>query len=456
MISVNDKTTIKADILVVDDTPANLELLLKFLEEQQYRVRVTTRGRLVSTAVRLMPPDLILLDIHMPEMDGYEVCRQLKSDEATKNIPVIFISALDEVFDKIKAFRVGGVDYITKPFHFEEVLARVENQLQIARLQNALASQNLLLARKNEELEQKHQELIKSYKKAHLLFSAFSESLSGWVLNDRYRLESKIGKGSHGIVYRAVQLDSTQSVAIKIFQPNSGNVSTENVERFRREGISASLVNHANAIMVYDFGVAEECLPYLVMELLTGHTLKDEMQQLSLSIPRSLEIVKSVCSVLIEAHQSGIIHRDIKPENIFLHHSVTGETIKVFDFSIAKIVNEATILDANNLTLTGNLLGTPAYLAPERLKNLPYDGRADIYSLGVTLYHMLSGRLPFQPPDEDIWSLLNMHLNQSPPSLRQFNSIIPPALEKLVLNMLSKEPNERPTATELLSQLQQF
>ncbi|EKQ71214.1 response regulator-like protein with receiver domain [Leptolyngbyaceae cyanobacterium JSC-12] len=125
----------KGDILLVDDTPDNLRLLSTMLISQGYDVRSVRSGSAALMGVQAQPPDLILLDINMPEMNGYEVCERLKSNSETLEIPVIFISALNEVFDKVKAFTVGGVDYISKPFQVEEVLVRVENQLKIRRLQ---------------------------------------------------------------------------------------------------------------------------------------------------------------------------------------------------------------------------------------------------------------------------------------------------------------------------------
>src|SRR5919199_3073156 len=117
------------NILVVDDTPNNLRLLATMLTEQGYEVRSVINGPMALMAAQAAPPDLILLDINMPQMSGYQVCQHLKAVEQTRDIPVIFISALTEALDKVKAFGVGGVDYITKPFQLEEVLARVENQL---------------------------------------------------------------------------------------------------------------------------------------------------------------------------------------------------------------------------------------------------------------------------------------------------------------------------------------
>lgn len=128
-------------VLIVDDTPANLRLLAGILGEAGYQVRPVRDGRMALNVAQSNPPDIILLDIMMPEMDGYEVCRQLKNDERTAHIPVIFISALDDVHDKIKSFSLGAVDYVTKPFQAEEVLARVKNHITLHRLQQDLREQ---------------------------------------------------------------------------------------------------------------------------------------------------------------------------------------------------------------------------------------------------------------------------------------------------------------------------
>ena len=132
----------KSSILIVDDTPANLQLLSKMLNERGYRVRPVSNGSMALSAVQVEPPDMILLDIRMPGMDGYKVCETLKADEKNRDIPIIFISALDATQDKVRAFQVGGLDYITKPFQIEEVLARVETHLALRRLQTQLQDAN--------------------------------------------------------------------------------------------------------------------------------------------------------------------------------------------------------------------------------------------------------------------------------------------------------------------------
>ena len=141
------REALKESILLVDDTPANLRLLSQMLSELGFAVRAVTSGPRALASAQATPPDLILLDIRMPGMNGYEVCKRLKAEKQTSGIPIIFISALDETQDKVRAFALGGVDYVTKPFRYEEVLARVETHLYLRRLQRELQETNSRMER---------------------------------------------------------------------------------------------------------------------------------------------------------------------------------------------------------------------------------------------------------------------------------------------------------------------
>jgi two-component system sensor histidine kinase/response regulator len=167
----------KADILIVDDLPDNLHLLSSMLMEQNYQVRNAINAQRAFKAIERQIPDLILLDIKLPDLNGYEVCRRLKASAKTSEIPVIFISALDDVFDKITAFEAGGVDYITKPFQVFEVMARVGNQLKISSLQQQLTQQNEQLAQKNKQLNQEIKEREKAQAGLKFLLHAVSHDL---------------------------------------------------------------------------------------------------------------------------------------------------------------------------------------------------------------------------------------------------------------------------------------
>ena len=169
------------NILIVDDTPENLQVLSATLSDRGYKVRGVINGKMAIRAARSGSPDLILLDIKMPDMNGYEVCTQLKSEPQTSEIPVIFISSLDEVVDKVIAFQVGGVDYITKPFHVAEVLARIEHQLTIQRLKKQLIYRNIEL----------QQEIIER-KKAQEAAAAASNAKSQFVANMSHELRTPL------------------------------------------------------------------------------------------------------------------------------------------------------------------------------------------------------------------------------------------------------------------------
>lgn len=179
-LDITEIKTPKGNILVVDDIAENLHLLSDTLTEQGYDVRGVINGSMALRVAHSVLPDLILLDIKMPDMNGYEVCQRLKASESTRPIPVIFLSALNEVIDKVKAFEVGGVDYISKPFQVQEVLARVENQLTIQRLQKQLWAKNLALETTNQELERSNRELEQF---AHVLCHDLNQPLQSIILH---------------------------------------------------------------------------------------------------------------------------------------------------------------------------------------------------------------------------------------------------------------------------------
>jgi serine/threonine protein kinase len=254
-----------------------------------------------------------------------------------------------------------------------------------------MEKKNSELAKKNEELLRSQEELIRSYEKADLIFSALSDILPGTILDGKYRLETKIGEGGFGAVYQALHIELNRPVAVKIFRPLASNITEESLKRFRLEGVSACRINHPNAISILDSGVSSKGIAYLVMELLQGHSLAEELQKKwKLTPARCAEIVIPVCNVLARAHEARIIHRDIKPDNIYLHQTKDGEVVKVVDFGIAKLLDETTN-SSIKVSITAGFIGTPEYMSPERLNNLPCDGKADVYSLGITLYQMLSG-----------------------------------------------------------------
>jgi serine/threonine protein kinase len=241
---------------------------------------------------------------------------------------------------------------------------------------------------------------------------------------------------------------------VKVFKPRPGNDNAEAVERFKREGISISRLSHPNIITVLDSGVSAQGIAYLVMELLKGVSLAQELRAIpATTLKHCLERVVPVCRALAEAHRLGIIHRDIKPDNIFVNYTMEGEVIKVVDFGIAKMMADDTGENLETLTGTNNLIGTPTYMAPERLASKPYDGGSDVYSLGVVLYELLAGRPPFEKTLSGLVGMMLKHIKDAPTPLRELNPFIPPSIEEIVARTLQKEPSLRPTARELGDQL---
>ncbi len=437
----------RGSLLVVDDNEINRDILSRYLERRGHRVSAAASGREALSILSTRTFDLILLDVMMPDLNGFEVLQELRTSSPLCDIPVIFISALDDALGKVQAFRTGGVDYVTKPFQAEEVIARVENQLKISRLQKDLARQNQELLRKNEELVQAH-------RRTALVFSALAESLPGTVLDEKYRVSEKIGTGGFGTVYRGTHLGLDLPVAIKIFRPVAGNDTPDALERFRREGISASRIRHPNAVEILDNGISSTGIAYLVMELLRGRTLALELQEKQVLSPRrTIDILVPICEALAEVHAADIVHRDIKPENIYLHLGQKGEVAKLLDFGISKMLGSVDDQTLDNTTRTGNILGTPAYMAPERLSSKPYDGRADVYSLGVIAYRMLCGIPPFQSARDDFYGVAILHLTTEPAPIRERAPEVPEILDDLVFRALAKNPEVRPTARELAAML---
>lgn len=338
-------------------------------------------------------------------------------------------------------------------FASDKAVVKAESKLasaieKIKLSQEETEKKNTELAKKNQELADKNKELTESYKRSSLIFSALSEALPGTVLDEKYQLEKKIGSGGFGAVYQALHVATKRPVAVKIFQPMSGHATVEGLERFQLEAILACRINHPNAVEVLDSGVSSTGIAYIVMELLKGHSLSDEIREkVKLTTNRCAEILIPICDVLAKAHANNIIHRDIKPDNIFLHNKEGFEVIKVVDFGIAKLQAKSESLDIHTITGTGELLGTPTYMSPERLLNKDFDGKADSYSLGVMLYQMLCGQVPFR--GNDVWSTIRMQLNDEPQSMQKLNPKVSPEIEAVVLKAMKKDPNERITIKQL-------
>ncbi len=411
-------------VLVVDDNEVNRELYSRYLELEGYQVLAAGDGSEALEQIARGTVDLVLLDVMMPGLDGFEVLERVRKEHSPEDMPVIMATAKDKSEDVVKAFDLGANDYVTKPLDLRVVVVRVQSQLR--------------------------SKIVARAKPPDVVTSVVNIE-PGTVLEGKYRLESLIGQGSFGAVYRATHLTLDRLVAVKLLDANL-QPGDEPLARFQQEGISACRIQHPNAVAIMDFSVTATGVPFLVMELLRGGTLEDELNRRGrLPAERCGQILIPVCGVLSEAHSLGIIHRDVKPQNIFLHQSRHGELVKVLDFGIAKLVGDAAA--DQELTLEDGVIGTPIYMAPERFVKVPYDGRADVYSLGVMLYEMLVGKPPFYLTGTSPLKVIYAHMNEEPRPPRELNPELSPEIEALVLRALDKDMERRPTAEVLANEL---
>jgi len=262
----------------------------------------------------------------------------------------------------------------------------------------------------------------------------------GQTIENKYRLIADLGAGGMGAVYRAQRLLIGDEVAVKILHPEHV-AQPEFFERFRREAQAAARLKHPNAVSIYDFGVTADGLVYLVMELIDGQTLRQIIkEQGPLMSSVAVEIINQACMAIGEAHLNNIIHRDIKPDNIIVN-AASNFKVKVLDFGIAKLRDDT----VGNLTQTGSILGTPHYMSPEQCLGEEIDHRSDIYSLGIVLYEMLTGSVPFRSPTPA--AVVVQHVNQPPVPPRSLNASIPPSVQAAVLRALEKRREARPQTT---------
>jgi eukaryotic-like serine/threonine-protein kinase len=282
-----------------------------------------------------------------------------------------------------------------------------------------------------------------------LIMKVRPDSLIGTTLDGKFVLEEKIGEGGMGKVYRATHLRMKHTVALKILHPD---LSSDEIalERFRREAQAAVLIHHPNAIAVTDFGVTNDTgMAYLVMEFLEGVELREKInREHQLGFEETFYITYQTCLALQAAHAKGIIHRDLKPDNIWLLKTEDGmEQVKVLDFGIAKLLSNA---EENQLTQQGMIIGTPYYMSPEQCRGEELDARSDIYSLGIIIYEMLTGRVPFKANTPVAVAL--KHNSEPPPPPHQLRPDIPPSIEEVVLRALGKRRRDRQLSALALSQ----
>jgi eukaryotic-like serine/threonine-protein kinase len=277
------------------------------------------------------------------------------------------------------------------------------------------------------------------------------QSISGEpVLEGKYQLEKRLGQGGMGVVYKARHAYLKTHHAIKVILPDLVGNDPQLVTRFRQEALAAAAIRHQNVVGVSDYGVVQGKMPFLVMEYVEGESLHDLLaREGKLSPEKALDLMTAICGGVGAAHHQGIVHRDLKPLNIMIctGKKSMAEAVKILDFGLAKI-KSGELLGSFIQAQTTGLMGSPYYMAPEQWADEEPDARADIYSLGVMLYQMIAGDVPFK--GSSIPAIMKKHLSDAPPAFAEMNTKIAPQIEYAIRHTLEKS---RETRTQTVEQL---
>jgi eukaryotic-like serine/threonine-protein kinase len=275
---------------------------------------------------------------------------------------------------------------------------------------------------------------------------------AGEVLDGKYQIERLLGEGGMGAVAKAQHLLRRAPVALKFMSPAILSMSGA-VERFVNEGVAASQIDSDHVVRIFDVGTLPTGAPYLVMEYLEGRDLSDILANEGnpwLSIPRAIHFILQSLVGLRVAHAAGIVHRDMKPSNVFvITKDGEADFVKLVDFGISKVKQQGVA----NITRTNSALGTPLYMSPEQARSpRDVDHRSDLYSVGVILYELLTGRTPFFSETGEFTELLFKIFTQDPPPIQTYRPDLPPALCDAVHRALTRDPKDRYSTTVEMSE----
>lgn len=396
-------------ILCVDDNDDHLNILTALLDDSGYDVIPARSGGEALAKIASLP-DLVLLDVNLPDMDGFEVCRHLKKRPSSENVPVIFISG--ETERKVEGFNAGGVDYVTKPYRPDELLARIGVMIKLFATAPKPAG--------------------------HAVAAAPVAGGAGLALmQNKYVAEELIARGPMSTVYRGRHGTLDIPICIKVLDKEAVEAAGERgIRQLTDEAKLLARINHPSVVRVFDANRENEIF-YVITEFIDGFTLGDFVEKHGVLSATNLAklAVKSV-EGLRAAEAVGVIHRDIKPQNIMI---TSQNRVKILDFGLAKKKLDRETVRGDNIVFAG----TPLYAAPEQFDDFEAVTFAvDVYALGATLYFALVGKPPFAG-GRGFHTLMYKHKYESPYPISRFRPQIDPDLEKLVHRMLDKTPEKR-------------
>lgn len=410
----------RAWILLVDDSEVTLAASDALLQSRGYRVHTTTTGDQALECLAEHPNrfDLVLLDLVMPGRDGFSTLRDIRRDFSKEVLPVFVVTSLEQTDAITRAIRLGANDFLAKPLQSGLSLGKIDAFLGLRSPRKILQDPQV-----------------------------------GDVLDGRYELESRIGSGGFGAVFRARHLELDTTLAIKLLQDRAFSDHNARV-RLRTEGRALAKLQHPNAVRVWDL-VTSATVPYMVMEYLRGRSLAEELMEHGPMRPRlASRFAAQVAASLAAAHELSIVHRDVKPQNIFLAKAANGLTVKLLDFGLAAMAEGSDLI--RSPTGDGELIGSPRYLAPETILGEGQGAPADIYSLGVVLFEMLSGQFPYRLASDSLADMLRAHTTGQLRSLADLDLVMPEQLESLLSQMLERQPGLRPSGSQVQQTLLQL
>ena len=401
-------------ILVIDDDPSVLELASLYLTRAGYIVEECPGSIQPLSAISANRPDLILTDIFMPGLDGYGLLSALRAQPGTDNIPIILMTARADHEGFRRGMKLGADDYLTKPLNRDELVEAVAARLARARAADAAA--------------------------VPAEPAPAPEDISAVTRLTDYTLVRKIAEGGMSAIYLADQKSTRRRVVLKMIPLNRG-MAQDAIDRFVQEHKLLERLHHPNIVEIYAQGFNDQHL-YITMEYFQNGSLSEHLQA-ALPEAKAFEYAIQIAKGLVAAHRAGIVHRDLKPDNIMMRKD---GTLALTDFGIAKDLNAG-----SSMTTHGEVLGTPSYVAPEQAQGETVGPAADVYSLGVMLFQMLTGKKPYQAndPQNILYQHINSPIPRLPDDLAQWQDVIN--------FMMAKSPLTRPSdATAVLAVFRAF